>query len=124
MTRSQLPDSVKTRTPFTEVMERIKEADSRSYGVVMNTFYELEPDYVKHYREEVRGSNRAWHIGPVSLCNKNEKDMAERGNKAFIDPNQCLDWLGSREPGSVIYVCLGNLFPVGGAQLMEIAMAF
>ncbi|RWR87361.1 scopoletin glucosyltransferase-like protein [Cinnamomum micranthum f. kanehirae] len=123
MTRSQLPDSVKTRTPFTEIIERIKEADSRSYGVVMNSFYELEPDYVKHYREEVVGSNRAWHIGPVSLCNKDEKDMAERGNKASIDPNQCLDWLSSREPSSVIYVCLGSLFQVSGAQMMEIAMA-
>ncbi|KAJ8632027.1 hypothetical protein MRB53_025363 [Persea americana] len=123
MTRSQIPTQVRTRTPFTEIEEKVKEGDLKSYGVVMNSFYELEPDYVKHYREEVIGSDRAWHIGPVSLRNKDEKDMAERGNKAFIDANQCMHWLDSREPGSVIYVCFGSLFLIGGAQLMEIALA-
>ncbi|KAJ8632028.1 hypothetical protein MRB53_025364 [Persea americana] len=123
MTRSQLPDFLKTRTPLTEMMERFQESINQSYGVVMNSFYELEPDYVKHYREEVIGSNRAWHIGPVSLCNKDEKDMAERGNKAAIDPNQCLDWLGSRDPATVVYVSFGSLSHRGRAQLMEIALA-
>ncbi|KAJ8632022.1 hypothetical protein MRB53_025358 [Persea americana] len=122
-TRSQLPDFLKTRTPFTEMMERVQESINQSYGVVMNSFYELEPDYVKHYREEVRGSIKAWHIGPVSLCNKDQIDMAERGKKAFIDPTQCTDWLGSREPGSVLYVCFGSLCQLSGAQLMEIAVA-
>ncbi|XXG75676.1 hypothetical protein AAC387_Pa08g0198 [Persea americana] len=123
MTRSQLPDFLKTRTPLTEMMERFQESINQSYGVVMNSFYELEPDYVKHYREEVIGSNRAWHIGPVSLCNKDEKDMAERGNKAAIDPNQCLDWLCSRDPATVVYVSFGSLSHRGRAQLMEIALA-
>ncbi|RWR87359.1 UDP-glucosyltransferase 73A22 [Cinnamomum micranthum f. kanehirae] len=123
MTRSQIPEHVRTRTPFTDIEEKVKEADLKSYGEVVNSFYELEPDYVKHYREEVIGSDRAWHIGPVSLCNKDEKDMAERGNKALIDANQCMHWLDSREPGSVIYVCFGSLFLIGGAQLMEIALA-
>eukprot|EP00268_Persea_americana_P049914 TRINITY_DN5392_c0_g1_i1.p1 TRINITY_DN5392_c0_g1~~TRINITY_DN5392_c0_g1_i1.p1 ORF type:complete len:228 (-),score=50.92 TRINITY_DN5392_c0_g1_i1:11-694(-) len=49
--------------------------------------------------------------------------MAERGKKAFIDPTQCTDWLGSREPGSVLYVCFGSLCQLSGAQLMEIAVA-
>ncbi|RWR87360.1 flavonoid 7-O-glucosyltransferase [Cinnamomum micranthum f. kanehirae] len=123
MTRSQVPDFLKTRTPFTELMERVQESINQSYGVVMNSFYELEPDYVKHYREEVRGSIKAWHIGPVSLCNKDQIDMAERGKKAFIDPTQCMDWLGLRDPGTVVYVSFGSLSQMGGAQLMEIALA-
>ncbi|KAJ8632025.1 hypothetical protein MRB53_025361 [Persea americana] len=121
--RSQVADFVKTRTPFTHLLDKVDEADSRTYGIVMNSFYELEPDYVKHYREEVIGSNRAWHIGPVSLCNRHEIDMAERGSKAFIDPNQCLDWLDSRDPGSVLYFCFGSMCDLSDAHLMEIALA-
>ncbi|KAJ8632023.1 hypothetical protein MRB53_025359 [Persea americana] len=123
ITKSQMPDFLKSQTPFKETMQKVKEADSRSYGVVMNSFYELEPDYEKHYREEVIGSDRAWHIGPVSLCNRDQIDMAERGKKAFIDANQCLDWLSSRQPGSVLYFCFGSTCDLIGAQLMEIAVA-
>ncbi|CAA7057622.1 unnamed protein product [Microthlaspi erraticum] len=49
-------------------MEGLKEADKTSYGVIVNTFQELEPAYVKDYKEARSG--KAWSIGPVSLCNK------------------------------------------------------
>lgn len=114
MTRSQQPDYVRSRTPLTETKDGVIESNKQSYGAFMNSFNELEPDYVKHFKEEVICSNKAWHVAPVSLCNRDQTDIAERGKEAFINPNECLDWLGSREPRSM-QLC--------GAHLKEMAMA-
>ena len=86
-----------------EIFEPIAEADQASYGVVINTFEELESSYVKEYRK-VR-KDKAWCIGPVSLSHKDELDKAQRGNKASINEQQCFKWLDSQEPTSVIYAC-------------------
>ncbi|GAV91325.1 hypothetical protein CFOL_v3_34721 [Cephalotus follicularis] len=49
-------------------------SELRSYGVVVNSFYELEPTYADHYRKELGW--KAWHIGPLSLCNRGIEDEA------------------------------------------------
>lgn len=90
------------------------DADKRSYGAVMNTFYELEPDYVEHYRTVI--GRRAWHIGPVSLCNEDMIRSSTDGN------HECLSWLDEKEPGSVLYVCFGSLSTFSGEQIREIAL--
>ncbi|KAF9614400.1 hypothetical protein IFM89_018545 [Coptis chinensis] len=45
--------------------DKLEEVDGKSFGVLMNSFQELEPDYVEYYRKEM--GRRSWHIGPVSL---------------------------------------------------------
>ncbi|KAH7518013.1 hypothetical protein FEM48_Zijuj09G0125600 [Ziziphus jujuba var. spinosa] len=69
-TRNQLPDFVKNdeETEFTEVYKAAKEVESRSYGVLVNSFYELEPVYADHYSKGL--GFKAWHIGPLFLYKK------------------------------------------------------
>ncbi|XBI44473.1 hypothetical protein VPH35_109100 [Triticum aestivum] len=66
-------------------------ADQRSFGEVFNSFHELEPDYVEHFRTTL--GRRAWLVGPVALASK---DMAKRGStnntKAHVI-DDCLRWL-------------------------------
>ncbi|KAJ4963232.1 hypothetical protein NE237_023171 [Protea cynaroides] len=76
-------DSLKKPTHFGKMMERIRESEGRSFGILVNSFNELEPTYADHYRKVV--GRKAWHIGPVSLSNMDIADKAERGNKASID---------------------------------------
>lgn len=121
MTRSQLPDFVKFDGPPTEYFDRVMEAENRSDGFVMNTFYELEPDYVDCLKKEM--GTKAWQVGPVSLFNRNSGDQAERGKKASINEQECLSWLDSRKPGSVVYICFGSVFRPNSQQLLEIASA-
>ncbi|KAJ6838574.1 scopoletin glucosyltransferase-like [Iris pallida] len=102
MLRSQLPRS------------ESEEADSKSYGVVVNSFYELEPDYARHYREVV--GRRAWHIGPVALCNRD--DDADKSARGY----DCLRWLDGKSAGSVLYVCFGSMGDFRAAQLRELAL--
>ncbi|OVA17932.1 UDP-glucuronosyl/UDP-glucosyltransferase [Macleaya cordata] len=103
-----------------EFRDQIREAELTAYGVVVNSFEELEPKYVEEYLKAK--TNKVWCIGPVSLCNKETLDKVERGNKASIDENQCLKWLDSREPCSVVYVCFGSLCRLTDSEMMELAL--
>ncbi|XP_010546526.1 PREDICTED: UDP-glycosyltransferase 73C1-like [Tarenaya hassleriana] len=120
-TKPQIPLRTYGVGDWTEFMEKLVEADNKSYGVIMNTFQELEPAYVREYKKAREG--KVWTIGPVSLCNKVGLDKVERGNKAAIDQDKCLKWLDSREPSSVLYICLGSLCNLPLAQLKELGLA-
>ncbi|KAD3337561.1 hypothetical protein E3N88_33081 [Mikania micrantha] len=104
----------------TAVFERMEEADKDAIGIVVNSFEELEPKYVKELAKEK--DKKVWCIGPVSLCNKSFQDRAERGNKDAINGHDCLKWLDSRESGSVIYVCLGSLSYASTEQAIELGL--
>ncbi|CAL5350889.1 unnamed protein product [Camellia sinensis] len=69
-----------------------------------------------------RQKETVWCIGLLSLCNKDNLDKAQRGNKAAIDENQCLMWLDEQESGFVVYVCLGSLGRLTPPQLIELAL--
>ncbi|KAL4615382.1 hypothetical protein ACB092_07G120800 [Castanea dentata] len=92
-------------TDFSKFMKEASESVLRSYGVVVNSFYELEPDYIDYYRNVL--GRKAWHLGPVSLCNKDTKDKAQRGKEASIDEHECLKWLATKKPNSVYIFVLG-----------------
>ncbi|KAI3981530.1 hypothetical protein MKX01_031777 [Papaver californicum] len=76
----QVPDHFKLDTPFTEMIYKIRDSEIKSYGVLVNSFYELEPAYADHYRNIM--GRRAWKIGPVSLRNRNTVDKAQRGKQS------------------------------------------
>ncbi|KAK2992919.1 hypothetical protein RJ640_024073 [Escallonia rubra] len=124
LTKPRLPSIVYSKSAPASVEEfrnKITEAGDAAYGVVVNSFEELEPEYLKGYAEAKKG-NKIWCIGPVSLCNQSNLDKAERGNKASIDEKQCLEWLDSWEPSSVVYVCLGSLSRLATSQLIELGL--
>ncbi|CAA0375101.1 unnamed protein product [Arabidopsis thaliana] len=119
-TRPQVPVETYVPAGWKEILEDMVEADKTSYGVIVNSFQELEPAYAKDFKEARSG--KAWTIGPVSLCNKVGVDKAERGNKSDIDQDECLEWLDSKEPGSVLYVCLGSICNLPLSQLLELGL--
>ncbi|XP_065871330.1 scopoletin glucosyltransferase-like [Euphorbia lathyris] len=124
LTRNQLPDILRqdpADTALTRLMKGVKESELKSFGVIVNSFYELESDYADFYRKEL--GRRAWHIGPLSLCNRAIEDKAQSGNKASINEHECLKWLYSKKPDSVVYICFGTLTNFTAAQLKEIAVA-
>ncbi|GMH02863.1 hypothetical protein Nepgr_004702 [Nepenthes gracilis] len=123
LTRNQVHEFVLLGAD-TELFRFVKfaiESERRSYGIITNNFYELEPAYVDYYRK-VSG-RRTWQIGPVSLCNRSIEDKVQRGKKASIDEYDCMKWLDSKELNSVIYICFGSLARLSASQLREIAIA-
>ncbi|KAF8028065.1 hypothetical protein BT93_E0855 [Corymbia citriodora subsp. variegata] len=120
MSGMQLPDFCKEETELTKFFKEMNESEKRSFGVIMNSFYELEPAYADHYRTFL--GRRSWFVGPLSLCNKETQDKAQRGNQSSIDQHECLKWLDSKQPNSVIYICFGSMANFNAAQLREIAV--
>lgn len=124
LTRLQLSDDLRLgwENDFTRLLSRAGEAEKRSFGMLVNSFYELEPRYVDHYRNVI--GRKAWHIGPLSLCNKDPEEKAQRGGTVkapSIDEHECLKWLASKQPNSVVYVCFGTVSKFPPSQLQEIA---
>ncbi|KAK9291159.1 hypothetical protein L1049_009347 [Liquidambar formosana] len=83
-------------------------------------FNELEHGCAEEYQRAL--GKKVWCIGLVSLCNKENLDMFERGNKASIDDKQCLGWLDSMKPRSVVYACLGSQCRLVPSQLIQLGL--
>lgn len=115
LTRLQLPEFILSPPDY---MKEMVESHRKSYGVVMNSFRELEPGYAAPV-----GGSKTWCIGPLSLCNRDAAEQVVRGEKA--SPGNivhCLSWLDAQAPGSVLYVCFGSLCRFNRAQLREISL--
>ena len=121
LTKAQLPESLNPgSSDLTGILNQMRASESIADGIVVNTYEELEPRYVKEYKR-IKG-DKVWCIGPVSTCNKLNLDKAERGKKALVDENQCLRWLDSWEPNSVVYACLGSISGLTALQLIELGL--
>ncbi|XP_057420840.1 scopoletin glucosyltransferase-like [Lotus japonicus] len=124
LTRLQLPPfPINDEKPseFASLLEEAKESELRSFGVVVNSFHELEEVYADHYRKVL--GRKAWHIGPLSLiCNRDMEEKANRGKEVTIDEHECLKWLDTKKPNSVVYICFGSMLSFSSSQLREIAV--
>ncbi|KAJ7972307.1 Glycosyltransferase [Quillaja saponaria] len=120
ITRAQLPGTFVTLPDLDDFRDKIREAELSAYGVVVNSFEELEHGCAEEYETAI--NKKVWCIGPVSLCNKENLDKFDRGNKATIDEKQCLAWLNSMKSRSVIYACLGSLCRLIPAQLIQLGL--
>ncbi|KAK6143554.1 hypothetical protein DH2020_023902 [Rehmannia glutinosa] len=75
--RTQVAKYLLEENNVTDFMERVRDADLRSYGVVVNSFYEMEHDYADYYKNVL--GRKAWNIGPLLLCN----NRGYKGNKMW-----------------------------------------
>ncbi|KAL3381171.1 hypothetical protein AABB24_001342 [Solanum stoloniferum] len=104
-----------------DIRDRIRAAEKSAYGIVINSFEELEQRYVDKFRKLY--DNRVWCIGPLSLCNNDDLDKVQRGNKALFDKeNSIKKWLDSRQAESVVYACFGSLGHLTVVQFVELAL--
>ncbi|KMT06462.1 hypothetical protein BVRB_7g161310 [Beta vulgaris subsp. vulgaris] len=121
-TYAQLPKMMRTSSShgddgidLKDIRHQFKQAEISAEGLLVNTFEELEMDYVKSYQKVAMGNVLC--VGALSLCNRMVKDYEEM---ASIDEHYCLKWLDTMKPKSVIYVCFGSLCHLLPKQLIEI----
>ncbi|KAJ4806700.1 hypothetical protein LUZ62_019266 [Rhynchospora pubera] len=107
MHRSQHLFTLKNKHILSAI-KRNSEMDARSYGVIVNSFLDLEADYVVHWRDVVR--RKAWLVGPVALCNEKGIEKSSRGGATTsIGIEELLHWLDSKHTGTVVYICFGSI---------------
>lgn len=124
LTRSQVSIHERDQSienEFTKLIQKVRDSEATAFGVVNNSFYELETDYADYYINVL--GRKAWNVGPFLLCNKDVGDKAQRGKKSAVDAEECLKWLDSKQQNSVIYICFGSMANFCVAQLHEIAAA-
>ncbi|CAI8614705.1 unnamed protein product [Vicia faba] len=100
------------------------EAEMGSYGVIVNSFEELESAFVKDYKKVY--NDKVWCIGPVSLSNTDSLDKVQRGHNNMnvsVDEWIHLKWLDSQKQESVVYASLGSLCNITLPQLIELGLA-
>ncbi|KAG6406596.1 hypothetical protein SASPL_134202 [Salvia splendens] len=103
---------------FAKLFKQMNEAWKKTYGEVVNSFNELESAYANHYKNVI--GRKAWEIGPLLLCSTSDKNQ-QRGKESAIDEHECLSWLDSKKPNTVVYVCAGSVATFSQAQLRETA---
>ncbi|KAG5534950.1 hypothetical protein RHGRI_022907 [Rhododendron griersonianum] len=115
--RNEFDEPFNSREPKGPHMDFIIEqaiATSKSYGQVMNSFYELEVLYVEYW-------NRAWEpkvwcIGPFCLAESAKSDPQYHQKPTWIQ------WLDKQlaQGSSVLYVAFGSQAEISSQQLREI----
>lgn len=94
-------------------------------GILINTFYELESRAID-YMGSLTGIP-VWNIGPLlppDVLDKtgiDRRKIRNRGKAFDIDEDECLQWLDSRRPKSVVFVCLGSQFFLNAQQIRALA---
>ncbi|XP_038972453.1 scopoletin glucosyltransferase-like [Phoenix dactylifera] len=112
--KSELPETFL----LPQSLDTKRDAEKNSFGIIVNTFFDLEPEYAEIYMKEP--GRRTWLIGPVSLVHKDKNDLSNRGQDPDADPALLLSWLDTKPASSVLYVCFGSLCEFGDDQLNEI----
>ncbi|KAJ4753503.1 Glycosyltransferase [Rhynchospora pubera] len=114
---SELPTFLVKDDFLADMWMKMITAQLDGFGVVINTCYELEPEYCEFYRKVY--AKRAYFVGPVALSSGGTNQaIVKRGGNGNM---ACLDWLDSKEKGSVVYVCFGSWCHFTKAQLSELA---
>ncbi|KAJ1699465.1 hypothetical protein LUZ63_007977 [Rhynchospora breviuscula] len=114
---SELPTFLVEENFLADVWMKIKMAQLEGFGVVVNTYYELEPEYCDLYRKV--DAKRVYFVGPVALSSGgDDQRIVKRGGNGNT---VCLDWLDGKEKGSVVYVCFGSWCHFTITQLSELA---
>jgi len=106
------------QTGMVKLMKEARESEVRSYGVVVNTFHALEKEYADLFSKVL--GRKIWNIGPLSLCNRDIEEKAYRGKEASMHEHECLKWLDTKKPNSVVYVCFGSTVVLPDSRLKEI----
>ncbi|XVF55572.1 hypothetical protein PTKIN_Ptkin06aG0046800 [Pterospermum kingtungense] len=112
-TKAQMPEHEKqiSDNDLKNLVSKFKEAEVSASAVLVNSFEEVESEYVKAYQKFV---NNLWCIGPLPLFNET--------TSTFIDDHGSLNWLNSQKPSSVLYVCFGSLSRMWCQQLIELGL--
>ncbi|RZC89562.1 hypothetical protein C5167_027106 [Papaver somniferum] len=120
-----LPSFVLTANPNDPMMDFSIRETKRTYdatALIFNTFDALEMDVLDAVKSEL-SLPPIYTVGPLhSLLNQIPLSESQSlGSNMWIEDTKCLEWLGSKEPNSVVYVNFGSVLVMNTQQLTEFA---
>jgi|UniRef100_A0A2N9F441 hypothetical protein len=96
--------------------------DIASWGLIFNSFAELERVYVDHLRTEL-GHDRVWAVGPLLPLEDDVAGFNNRGGSSSVPCDQVMTWLDARPDNSIVYVCFGSRTSLNTKQIEVLASA-
>ncbi|CAK7354132.1 unnamed protein product [Dovyalis caffra] len=123
LTRADLPgeliDSPNQDDPESQFLREAMEAEAKSWGVIVNSFQELEKSHIPSFESFYKNEAKAWCLGPLFLHDR-MKGLEKCTNQK--DSSMLTPWLNKQvAPDSVMYVSFGTQADVSDAQLDEVA---
>ncbi|KAJ7968156.1 Glycosyltransferase [Quillaja saponaria] len=118
-----LPSFYRTTDPndkmldfFLDEFERV----SKASAIILLTFDALEPELLDALPSVFP---KLYTIAPLQLLLDHtvEKDLDSIGSNLWKEEAECLQWLNSKDPNSVIYVSFGSVIVMTPQQLVELA---
>ncbi|CAA3016867.1 UDP-glycosyltransferase 90A1-like [Olea europaea subsp. europaea] len=102
-------------TEHSEYVSEQIQATGKSYGIIVNSFYELESVYADYWNREI--GPKAWCVGPLCLSAPPPQNKAENGQT-----RSWIQWLdGKQEEGKpVLYVAFGSQADISREQIKQI----
>uniref|UniRef100_A0A7N0T2H3 Glycosyltransferase n=1 Tax=Kalanchoe fedtschenkoi TaxID=63787 RepID=A0A7N0T2H3_KALFE len=98
--------------PLNDFIMEVVAASSKSFGIIFNSFYELEPAFVDYWAEKC--APRPFCVGPLCLAEP---------VKAQVEKREWIEWLDVNGPeaGPVLYIAFGSQAALSASQLQELA---
>ena len=116
------PSFIRTRNPGDHLMVNfimdVMENATRASGLILNTFDALEQDVLDPLLSMFPP---ICTIGPLSLLLNQIPDDNSIGSNLWREEPECLQWLDSQQPSSVVYVNFGSITVMTAEQLVEFA---
>ncbi|KAK8593928.1 hypothetical protein V6N13_042519 [Hibiscus sabdariffa] len=104
--------------PAKEFIKDLFHANMQSWGLVINTFSQLERPYL-HHLKQLMGSDRVWAVGPLLDLTT----AVDRGGSSSVPLDHLLAWLDGREDSQVVYICFGSQVVLTNDQTAAVASA-
>ncbi|KAI3512946.1 hypothetical protein L1887_20269 [Cichorium endivia] len=102
---------------YNYVLEAARTADKVSH-MIIHTFDELEANLVKELRSIFP---KIYTVGPLQLLlNQITESSSSNGYSLWKEEPECIEWLESKEPNSVMYVNFGSLAIMSLQDLLEL----
>ncbi|KAJ9540975.1 hypothetical protein OSB04_027481 [Centaurea solstitialis] len=112
-----LNQRVPTTGPHLDFMMESRIATANSYGLISNSFYELEPRFVDYLNSDPKP--KVWCVGPLCLAQPQPK--IEAG--VHQQQPKWIEWLDQKlaQDRSVVYLAFGSQAEISIRQLEEIS---
>ncbi|XP_042484467.1 7-deoxyloganetin glucosyltransferase-like, partial [Macadamia integrifolia] len=118
-----IPTFIRTTDPNDILFNFFEGEAARAHkaaALILNTFDSLEQEVLNALTVMLP---RVYSIGPLQLLLNQIQDdgLDSIGYNLWREEPECLDWLNTKEPGSVVYVNFGSLTVMTPQQIVELA---
>ncbi|XWS39744.1 hypothetical protein CRYUN_Cryun18bG0080500 [Craigia yunnanensis] len=118
-----LPSFVITMDPNDKMLNFLLKEVERAFkasAIVLNTFDSLEKDVLDALSGILPS---VYSIGPLHLIGDriSDDEMEDIGSNLWKEQTECIEWLDSKEPNSVVFVNFGSVTVMSPEQLIEFA---